>query len=64
LDLFFSFKAIETGNYIALVSVSGTGVPGELTAQDSVTVTVKEYRRRFFDFFQRWYELFSWWRRG
>ena len=57
-------KAIETGNYIVLVSVSGTGAPGELTAQDSVTVTVEERRRRFFDFFQRWYELFTWWRRG
>ncbi len=59
----WTVKAIETGNYIVIVSVSGEGAPGELTAQDNVMVTVKERRRPFFDFFRRWYELFNWWRR-
>lgn len=49
-------KAVETGNYIVLVSVLGKGITGDLTAQDSITVTVKE-RGRFFNFLQRWYEV-------
>ena len=54
----WAVEAIETGNYFVVVSVSGQGAPGELTAQDSVMVTVIERHRRFFDFFRRWWRYF------
>ena len=38
----WSVKVVETGVYIILVSVSGRGVTGDLTAQDTVIVTVNE----------------------
>ena len=53
-------KAVEAGYYyIVLVSVSGRGIAGDLTAQDSVVVTVKERRGGFFSFFQGWYQVFT-----
>ncbi len=38
----WSVKAVKTGIYIILVSVSGKGVADDLTAQDTVIVTVKK----------------------
>lgn len=54
----WSFKAIKKGNYIILVSVTGNGITGELTAQDTIMVTVKERPHRFFDFFRDWWRRF------
>lgn len=54
----WSVEAKKMGNYIILVSVTGNGITGELTAQDTVMVTVEERHQRFFNFFRDWWRRF------
>ena len=49
-------EARREGNYVVLVTAEGQGTTGELTAQDSVMIEVKE-RYPWWHFFWRW-----WWR--
>ncbi len=54
----WSLQAKKKGDYIIMVTVSGHGTTGELTAEDTTMVEVRDHHRRFFDFFWRWWKRF------